>query len=237
MITPIFTGIVDIHHADGSYNLEAVKAGGVGFLWHKATEGVEGPGSHDSGFPQAMDRAKALGIRRGAYHYGNNVHAPERQAEEFVATVRALTDHRGIVLALDLEGALDNPNTMKTEDAARFIVRVEELTGITPALYAGLSKLGDRCEHASPYVLQVFGRTRLWLAAYGHKYDPRRVTPPPPWSRYWLHQYTNGADGPDDMVLFPRRTLGFAREAQDRSCYRGTSAELAADWDAMGLRA
>ena len=56
MSTEMFTGIVDIHHDDGSYDLDEVVAGGVTALWHKATEGVT---FHDPKFVRAMDGARA----------------------------------------------------------------------------------------------------------------------------------------------------------------------------------
>ena len=60
--------------------------------------------------------------------------------------------------------------------------------------------------------------------------DPRALLPPAPWAAWSLAQYTNGADGPRDTAIFPRRTPGFARQAQDRSCFLGTAEDVAAWW-------
>jgi hypothetical protein len=49
-----------------------------------------------------------------------------------------------------------------------------------------------------------------------------------------LWQYTNGADGPRDKTLYPRRTGGFAKTGQDRSAFFGTADELAAWWASAG---
>ena len=72
----------------------------------------------------------------------------------------------------------------------------------------------------------------LWLAAYGP--DPRRLAAPAPWSAWILHQYTDGPYGPSDTTTFPRHTPGFAREVQDRSCFRGSLDDLRRRWATAG---
>ena len=107
--------------------------------------------------------------------------------------------------------------------------RVHDATNRWPVLYAGLSDLRARIKAAAPDVVAVLANCPLWLAAYGP--DPRALAAPAPWASWSLHQYTNGADGPADTTTFPRRTPGFARQIQDRSCFRGTADELRAWWE------
>lgn len=226
------TGIVDIHHADGAYDLDDVVRGGAVALWHKNSEGVT---FLDRAFVQAMDRAKDAGLLRGAYHFARGTSNAVRQAELFVDDVRSLIDNCGddILIALDLEGSLANPRTMSTDDAARFLSRVHTLTGRWPVLYQGLSKGRARMRKASEEVRAIFGSCPLWLAAYGP--DPRTQPAFAPWERWSLMQYTNGSDGPRDKGAFPRLTPGFlGRQRQDRSVFRGTPAELAAWWASCG---
>lgn len=225
-VPALFTGIVDIHHDDGSYDLDDVVAGGVIALWHKATEGVT---FFDPAFVQAMDRARAVGMLRGAYHFASGTSDAVAQAETFVDTVHTLTDHDGILLALDLEGALESLKTMDTRDAVRFVVRVHELTGRWCVLYQGASKARER-ERLDAEAVAALAKCPLWLAQYGEL--PTRF--PAAWPAWSLWQYTNGADGPHDHDAFPRKTPGFRREAQDRSAFRGDAAALRAWWSTCG---
>jgi hypothetical protein len=47
-------------------------------------------------------------------------------------------------------------------------------------------------------------------------------------------KYTNGREGPDDQVLYPRTVAGFERPQQDRSAFNGTVDELAVWWRTCG---
>lgn len=227
MGAPLFTGVVDVHHDDGSYDLDAVKAGGVAALWHKATEGCT---YKDPAFWQAMDRARAVGLLRGAYHFASGTTDPVDQAEEFLATVGALVQPTDdVLLALDLEGGLDERETMTTADAARFVEHVRQRTGRWPVLYAGASKTRER-HRRDPAALARLARCPLWLAQYGN--EPRQAIGP--WPAWSLWQYTNGTDGPRDRAKFTRSTPGFTRQAQDRSAFRGTADELRAWWLGCG---
>lgn len=226
---PIFTGIVDMHHADGSYDLDEVKAGGVAALWHKATEGVT---YKDRGFWTAMDRAGKAGLLRGAYHFASGTSDAVAQADEFIAVVNALVQPTDdVLLALDLEGGLDEPETMTTANAARFVERVRAVTGRWPVLYAGASKTRERFRR-DPEALMRLRHCPLWLAQYGEMPTPGGI--PDVWPDWTLWQYTNGKEGPHDRIAFPRKTPGFTREAQDRSAWRGTADELRAWWLSCG---
>ena len=232
---PLCTGIVDIHHDDGSFDLDDVAADGVVGMFIKCSEGVT---YQDPSYVQVLDRLRAAKMLRGAYHFARGTSDAEAQADVFCDDVKAMCDTGGedVLVALDLEGDLSNPRTMSTEDAARFIERVSAVLRRKPLVYMGLSKGRERMREASDRVRSVFGACDLWLAAYGPKYDPRTIEVPTPWETYALHQYTNGTDGPRDRELFPRHTKGFTREAQDRSCFRGTVEQLRAWWLSYGRK-
>ena len=220
----ITTGIVDIHHDDGAFDLAAAQRAGLVALIHKASQGKDW---HDPGFDAAMDAAHAAGLLVGAYHFGSDSSPGEVQADFFLRTVGH--DITSALLALDLEHNPDTVGgTMSTTNAALFVRRVHDATNRWPVLYAGLSDLRARIKAAAPDVVAVLANCPLWLAAYGP--DPRALAAPAPWASWTLHQYTNGADGPTDATTFPRRTPGFARQIQDRSCFRGTADELRAWW-------
>lgn len=234
MTTPptIFTGIVDIHHDDGAYDLDDVVAGGVAALWVKDSEGVT---FVDPSFVQAMDRARAAGLMRGAYHFARGTSGAEAQADVFADDVLALYDHlngEDVLTCLDLEGDPRDPRTMSTDDAARFLVRARQRLGRWPVLYLGLSKGRSRVRKASAEVRAILAKCPLWLAAYGP--NPLSLDGLGLWPQWSLQQYTNGADGPRNRVQYPRETKGFFRAAQDRSAFRGDVEELRVWWQTAG---
>lgn len=235
------TGIVDLHHADHTYDLEAAKRGGLVAVIHKCTEGSDW---YDPAFPVVMSRLRAVQLLRGAYHFARNSSSGENQARFFVESVRELAeDTSDVLLALDLEGQLDDPrtpvnegpDTMTTESAAAFVVEVHHITGRWPLLYAGLSKLRTRMRRCDTSTRDALEHCPLWLAAYGP--DPLKLAPPAPWASWSLQQYTNGKAGPRDRATFPRQTPGFERLGQDRSVFRGSAEELRAWWQTTGSSA
>lgn len=225
LAAPFCTGVVDLHHHDGTFDLVAARAAGLVALVHKATEGKD---FRDKGFVGAVDAARAAGLEVGAYHFASASAPGQAQADFFLATVGT----RAALLALDFERNPGSAGTMKLTEAAAFVRRVHERTGRWPLFYAGLSHLSGEVARASADVLATLAHCPLWLAAYGP--NPLRLVPPRPWERWSLQQYTNGAAGPADRDRFPRSTPGFTRAAQDRSVFRGTPDELRAWWQTCG---
>lgn len=227
---PYFVGVVDVHHADRSFDLVAAKASGVAALWHKATEGVT---FKDKRFLDAMVEAKSAGLLRGAYHFASGTSDAVAQADAFLARVGLVRGDCDILLCLDLEGGLDEPTTMTTSEAARFVEYVRDASGRYPVLYAGASKLRERARRW-PAETARLARCPLWLAQYGN--EPRRERIPSVFAgQGWdLWQYTNGREGPDDQALYPRTVAGFERPQQDRSAFNGTPDELAVWWRTCG---
>lgn len=229
MTRPYLTGVLDIYAGNTGYSLPAVRDGGIVALIHKASEGST---QTDSRFLPVMEEAHELGFLRGAYHFARSGD-PVAQADRFVTIVRKAVEPESILLALDLEGALDLPTTMTTRDAARFVERVRELTGRWPLFYAGASKLRERARR-DPNSMQVLARCPLWLAQYGEEPAREKIPAAFPGDGWALWQFTNGKEGPNDQVAFPRITAGFKRGRQDRSAWRGTVEELRAWWATAG---
>lgn len=225
---PWTTGIVDIHHDDGGYDLDAAVKGGLVALIVKATEGKD---FVDRGFEPGMVAAAKAGVLRGAYHFGSASAPGATQADFFLRTLD-LTHRPDVLPALDLEHNPGSAGTMTTTEAANFVRRVWDRTGRWPLLYMGLSNARARMAAASMADRAILVQCPLWLAAYGP--DPRRLAAPAPWSAWILHQYTDGPYGPSDTTTFPRHTPGFAREVQDRSCFRGSLDDLRRRWATAG---
>lgn len=219
------TGIVDVHHADGRYDLAAARAGGIVALIHKATEGKD---FRDKGFVSAMDAAKVAGLCRGAYHFGSNSTDGATQADFFLGVV----GDRAELLVLDFETNPGSAGTMTLANALAFVGRIHARTGRWPVFYGYLSMLRSECARATPEQRAVLARCPLWLAVYGS--NPLTVRVPKAWKSYFMLQYTNGSDGPADQITFPRKTPGFARAGQDRSVFRGSAEELLVAWKLAG---
>lgn len=229
----MITGIVDLYSGDGEWDLDVAFAAGIEAVIHKATEGRT---VTDAGLPHAVRCARMLSLRIGAYHFGRPHDVPG-QVEHFLSTCAAALGpttwfNGDTILCLDLEGDLDAPTTMSTEEAADFVTRVRERTYRWPVLYAGTSKLRERMRRASADTRATLAQCPLWLAAYGP--DPATYGAPEPWAAWSLMQYTDGRPdvGPRDQLAYPRVTPGFHR--CDRSAFRGTVDDLAAWWSSAG---
>lgn len=221
----LFTGIVDLHHSDGAYDLAAVRAGGIVAMIHKATEGLDWL---DPKFTAAMDACKVHGIARGAYHFASGNGDGAAQADFFLSVV----GDRAELLVLDFETNHGSAGNMTLGNAVAFVTRVREVTGRWPVFYGYLSMLRAECSRATPEQRAVLARCPLWLAVYGS--NPLTVRVPKAWESYFMLQYTNGSDGPADQITFPRKTPGFARARQDRSVFRGTEDDLLVFWKLCG---
>ncbi len=217
------TGIVDLHHDDGRYDLGEAAAHGLVALISKATEGGDWVDDHHV---DAMNRASRVGLLRGIYHYGNATD-PLKQADHFLSTVEAFDN---ALLILDCEdNGRSRFGTMRASGAAAFVARVHERTGRWPVFYSFTSFMRGLTMTASER--DILGRCPLWQAQYGERPSAPASSA---WSKIDLWQYTNGADGPHDLSIYPRITQGFARQAQDRSAFFGSLAELTGWWRTAG---
>lgn len=225
----LITDILDLHHHDWRTDdeLAAAKAAGMKALLHKATQGKDW---RDPKFASAMAAAQDLGLLRGAYHFASNSADGAVQADWFMERVALAvgTVANDVLLALDWE---NNPDTtsgvMSVENARRFVERVHTVTGRWPLVYSFTHFLKGKL----PGRDDVLGQCPLWQSQFGER---PKAPASPTWREIALWQYTNGADGPRDKTLYPRRTGGFAKTGQDRSAFFGTADELAAWWASAG---
>lgn len=222
---PRWCGILDGNHGDVAHirDLGAIRAAGIGAWIAKATEGLT---YDDPAFAAFVVRGRAAGLLMGAYHFLRGAHPGEVEADEFLRDTRALRAVAPMLLALDWEA-----NDAPAANARAFVQRVHDVTGRWPVVYTGVpfarSKLGNVAD-------PVLGQCPLWYAAYG--VDPYRPAIHPTWPRgYAMMQYTNGGDGPADVVNFPRKTPGIG--GCDRSCFAGDEAAFRRWWaeQAIGL--
>jgi len=75
---------IDVSSHNGDIDFEKVKADGYTFVIIKASEGVE---HHDSRFADNYDRARAAGLKVGAYHFFRKKTDGLNQAKNFLETI------------------------------------------------------------------------------------------------------------------------------------------------------
>ena len=224
-----FTGVVDIHHHDGAWSPEKVRAGGVRALIHKATEGV---GWSDPACMEAIRAALSVDLAVGVYHFGTGSTTGEVQAHELLRFVDTLPVRPpALLVALDWES---NPNAhrfghMSQFQAFDFVKTLRHELGRFPVLYSGTHFLGKNLTNDS--CADYLAQCPLWQAQYGER--PARL--PGRWRSRLFWQYTNGSAGPANTARYPRRTVGFVRPLQDRSAFVGSEHELRAAWGTVGV--
>jgi GH25 family lysozyme M1 (1,4-beta-N-acetylmuramidase) len=202
--------VVDIYHGDRVTSFPRARDDGILGVIHKATTGATGK---DPRYAQRRQAAKDAGLLWGAYHWGTA--APvTKQVLNFLKT--AAPDERTLV-ALDFE---DTPGNQMTLDQAReFLALVAERLGRKAVLYSGRTikdALGNKKD-------AFFGAHRLWLAHYDDVPKVQRS-----WDRFWLWQYTDGVDGPDEKKV--KGIPGNDKNELDCDFYAGTEAKLRAEW-------
>ncbi len=202
--------VVDLYHGDGVTSFQKARDASLLGVIHKATTGESGK---DNAYRSRWKLATDVGLLWGAYHWGT--HNPvEEQVKHFLDW--AEPDEKTLV-ALDYESTAGNQMTIA--QARDFLTLLGEALKRRPVIYGGsLLKegLGNQKD-------KFFGAHRLWLAQYGN--HPRVQAS---WDRFWLWQYTDGADGPD-----PKTVPGIPGDSKGRlDCdhYVGTAAQLAEEW-------
>jgi len=199
--------IIDIFHLN-TVNLATAQASGVVAVIHKATEGAT---VQDAEYRKRRDKAKALGLLWGAYHYSSGASVTD-QVANFIE--HAEPDENDVV-ALDWESSTEGPD-MTLDQACRFVEMIRNELGRWPVVYGGRllrETLGAKRQ-------SVLANCPLWYSRY--RSAPVGI-PTATWPTYTLWQYTDGNDGP-----MPHTVKGIGR--CDRNRFAGTIDELKVQW-------
>lgn len=164
------------------YRAWAAKNDGVARLAIRASEGTAVKDSH-----YALYRSAAMqqGIRVIHYHYADpDLNAPEAEAE-FLYSVTGSIWPEDLVM-LDYE---KNVPAATGNWAYRWLVRAEQLYGVTPLIYASTSFVEQH--------LQDIRLARFGLVLANWTYDPsKRPACPSPWKQYVAWQYSDKENVP-----------------------------------------
>jgi lysozyme len=223
--------VINLSHYDERHPQFAamVEQGMIGAI-HEATYP---PLQVDTAYGERQDEAVRAGLSWGAYHFGDGTN-PIRQADHFLDVVEskwrqsaASLPRHGVLLVLDFERNDHYPGgDMRVDQAAAFVQRVHERTGLYPGLYASENRIkkilaGPNVDPASKSVLE---HCWLWIANYHH--TPESTSP---WGHWDLWQYTG--DGVCDL---PRSSYPIAAgniRAAERNIFHGSAGSLRGFWE------
>lgn len=165
---------VDIsHHQSASIGWAALKAAGVKWMYHKATEGAS---FVDKNYDKRRAEAKKAGIPFGAYHFARpGVGDAETEARFFIRTAKPVVGDLRPCLDLETMDGMTKAQIEKWAD--QFCNEVEKLTGVVPVVY-------------TPYTLSpaLEKKALFWVPRYNNSNLP-------PTRRWHIWQFSDGQLG------------------------------------------
>lgn len=209
--------VIDTHETNDVHWDAIARDGRVAGVIHRATIG----NVVDAAYADRAAEARRRGLLWGAYHLGVEGD-PVGQADLFLATVG---DPTGVLLVLDLED-VDDPRRMNADEALRFIARVRERTGRTPAIY-GNGKVVAALS-ADPRFSAVVREAPLWYARYRDSIEPADLGA---WGSYLLWQFASEINCGPRRGGCPYRVPGVASDI-DINVFPGDREQLRALWTA-----
>jgi lysozyme len=216
------------------YKTSAVFAGlsadGIIGIIHRCTLGTDGA---DVDFADCKKAAQSQHLLWGAYHFGKQGEDPVKQADLFIATLvqgHQSTDEP-VLLVLDEE--YFHPRNggvrfMSPRDAAAFVQRIYDRTGVYPGIYTGRDFLKEKLnrdqldEQGDAWA--TLRHCWLWVAKYASE-------PPEsdPWSEWNLWQYTGDGLGAHSPNL-PESVPSLGLKQAELNIFSGSSDDARAFW-------
>gem|GEM_PF-3087056 len=188
---------IDISRWQNGIDLPQAKRDGVQFVIVKASgfnvKETDGGPYKAGGYREHVNAARAASLPVGHYYIPGRGQTPAQQADFFVNNLHDFKSDRD-VLALDNEVLDDNGTLWTDADAAAFMSRVIERTGISAKrawFYVGASDARDN----APWSQVIALGARIWWAAWGDAptgqtpdHEPQLRGAFPGWD---IHQFTN----------------------------------------------
>ncbi|TVP96768.1 MAG: glycoside hydrolase [Roseinatronobacter sp.] len=188
---------IDVSRWQGAIDWPAVRAGGVGFAYIKATEG----GDHaDPLFSDNWQGAARAGLPRGAYHFYYFCRPAEEQARWFIRNVPR--DPAALPPVLDLEWNHRSPTCTHRPDPATVRAEAGRFLDILTAHYGQRPVVYTTVDFYRDTGIGALRGTEFWLRSVaGH---PSTVYPGQRWT-FWQYTGTGrvpGIRGPVDINVF-----------------------------------
>lgn len=181
---------IDVSHYQSDIRWDEVSQQGISFVFVKATEGRE---FNDSLFSRNWEAIRAVGIKRGAYHFFRGFVPAEEQAKNFIRCVEMEPGDLPPVLDVETLDGLSKPEFLARMQTWLFMVEIAY--GIKPIIYTN-----QKFYNAN--IAGYFDDYPLWIARYGSKHP--RLADGRKWL-FWQHRDTgrlSGIEGDVDLNVF-----------------------------------
>lgn len=187
---------LDISHYQKMISWELLKASKiqnapVSFVFIKSTEGRDG---YDPRFEENFQKAKDLGLIRGAYHFFTTKSSGYEQAVNFCDRVELETNDLPPVLDVEVDMEIADNEEKILNEIINWLTYVENHYRIKPIIYASYR---FKTKYLNSPIFDVYP---YWVAHYyvdSLEYDGK-------WA-FWQHTdagHVNGIDGFVDIDLF-----------------------------------
>lgn len=202
---------MDVSGHQGEVDWRGAWSSGARFAYVKATEGT---GFRSSTYRAQSSGARAVGMLRGAYHFGRpDVSGAAEQARFFVNHGGGwVPDGRTLPGVLDIEYNPYGPDDCYGLGPARMSQWIAEfsdtyrgLTGRFPAIYT-TRNWWNTCTGGNTGFAE---NNPLWVARYG----PEVGQLPAGWAQHTMWQHDNGGTFPGDQNLFNGKMAALKRFA------------------------
>lgn len=178
------------HPGGASIDWAQVAGAGNRFVFIKATEGPVSPGGPyytNPWFKRDRSDAAAVGMYRGAYHFGRPQYPLDSaifQARYFVSVTGPMRGAGDLPHVLDLEDSGGLPPADLISWTFAFLNELEALTGRRPIIYSGWYFWNTALAGST-----AFGDYRLWMARYTSATNPLPL--PSGWPTWTFWQYSS----------------------------------------------
>jgi lysozyme len=184
---------IDISHHNQNIDWNAIKNIGVTVVYIKITEGV---GTPDAKAKENAEKAKAIGMQIGYYHFcrpdtrnGGTVESDaSEEAKEVIKRFSVLPAYN-MPLVLDLEDQQNWDTPLKPDDYLKwintFIANIKANTGKDVAIYSRTEYLNRKLPKNHD-----LGKYKLWISYYPASPDCNKVVCPIGWNEWAMWQYT-----------------------------------------------
>lgn len=181
---------VDVSHHNKNVDCKAIKAAGYSFAYVKATEGKTfvSPKFHEN-----VKKAKAAGLKVGAYHFMRQNIDPVEQAQFFLNKIK--DQDLDMIPVCDWESHDGAGEAQQYANVKKFLDYIEQKLGKKPLIYTGKWFIDQvEAKDRSITIPSWLAQYPLWISDYGVNRTYPRM--PKPWTEYAIWQFTESGTIP-----------------------------------------